>query len=86
MRLIRSAAVKKREDGKHMKKVMSLVLAIVMVALVGIVPGALADGKKEERYFFWEVGPMMKALIFLPPIQSIESNTAAFLPVIPTSL
>lgn len=55
MRLIRSAAVKKREDGKHMKKVLSLVLAIVMVALVGIVPGALADGK-EERYFFWSYG------------------------------
>lgn len=53
MRLIRSAAVKKREDGKHMKKVLSLVLAIVMVALIGIVPGALADGKEEERYFFW---------------------------------
>ena len=56
MRLIRSAAVKKREDGKHMKKVLSLVLAIVMVALVGIVPGALADGKEEERYFFWSYG------------------------------
>lgn len=56
MRLTRSAAVKKREDGKHMKKVLSLVLAIVMVALVGIVPGALADGKKEERYFFWSYG------------------------------
>ena len=38
-----------------MKKVLSLVLAIVMVALVGIVPGALADGK-EERYFFWSYG------------------------------
>ena len=36
-----------------MKKVLSLVLAIVMVALIGIVPGALADGKEEERYFFW---------------------------------
>ena len=55
MRLIRSAAVKKREDGKHMKKVLSLVLAIVMMALVAIVPGALADGK-EERYFFWSYG------------------------------
>ena len=50
MRLIRSAAVKKREDGKHMKKVLSLVLAIVMVALVGIVPGALAEAGTEERY------------------------------------
>ena len=39
-----------------MKKVLSLVLAIVMVALVGIVPGALADGKEEERYFFWSYG------------------------------
>lgn len=38
-----------------MKKVLSLVLAIVMVALIGIVPGALADGK-EERYFFWSYG------------------------------
>lgn len=38
-----------------MKKVLSLVLAIVMVALVAIVPGALADGK-EERYFFWSYG------------------------------
>ena len=56
MRLIRSAAVKKREDGKHMKKVLSLVLAIVMMALVAIVPGALADGKEEERYFFWSYG------------------------------
>ena len=56
MRLTRFVAVKKREDGKHMKKVLSLVLAIVMVALVGIVPGALADGKEEERYFFWSYG------------------------------
>ena len=58
MRLIRSAAVQKREDGKHMKKVLSLVLAIVMVALVGIVPGALAEAGTEERYFFWELGSM----------------------------
>lgn len=56
MRLTRSASVKKREDGKHMKKVLSLVLAIVMVALVGIVPGALADGKEDGQYFFWVVG------------------------------